>query len=112
MPANRAALYTIKPSVGLVSQAGLVPGSDFCDAVGPLAKTAIDIAHILDAMVDSPQLQHRLSGSYVAHADRSWKGVKIGMVDPALWPLSRNIGGDDKSFDAKRVCPFLVQSLR
>lgn len=52
MPANRAALYTMKPSIGLVSQSGIVPVSDFCDAAGPMAMSVADLANTLDAIVD------------------------------------------------------------
>ncbi|KAK4172578.1 amidase signature domain-containing protein [Triangularia setosa] len=47
-PAGRAVLYTTKPTVGLVSQKGVVPISGHFDLVGPMTKTMHDIAVLLN----------------------------------------------------------------
>ncbi|KAJ9094744.1 hypothetical protein QFC21_005902 [Naganishia friedmannii] len=50
-PANRAALYGIKMSVGLSSRSGVIPISSTQDTTGPMAKSAYDAALILENMV-------------------------------------------------------------
>ncbi|KAG6366464.1 hypothetical protein INS49_000641 [Diaporthe citri] len=47
---GRAALYTIKPSIGLVPQAGIVPMSSHFDSAGPMTKSVYDLAILLDAI--------------------------------------------------------------
>ncbi|KAL8280372.1 hypothetical protein RQP46_007289 [Phenoliferia psychrophenolica] len=49
-PSNRAALYGIKPTVGLASRAGIVPISSTQDTPGPMAKSAWDAALILSVI--------------------------------------------------------------
>ncbi|KAK4705108.1 amidase, partial [Phenoliferia sp. Uapishka_3] len=49
-PSNRAALYGIKPTVGLASRAGIVPISSTQDTPGPMAKSAFDAALILSVI--------------------------------------------------------------
>jgi amidase len=49
-PSSRAALYAIKASVGLISRSGIVPLSLTLDSVGPMAKSAYDVALLLGAM--------------------------------------------------------------
>ncbi|ORX39547.1 amidase signature domain-containing protein [Kockovaella imperatae] len=50
-PANRAALYTIRMSVGLSSRTGVIPISSTQDTTGPMAKSTYDCALILENMV-------------------------------------------------------------
>ncbi|OAP53885.1 hypothetical protein AYL99_11907 [Fonsecaea erecta] len=52
VPAGRAALYTIKPTIGLVPQARIVPISSTFDSAGPMAKTPYDMAVLLDVIID------------------------------------------------------------
>jgi amidase len=49
-PSSRAALFGIKASVGLVSREGIVPTSKTADSLGPMAKSAYDVALLLGAM--------------------------------------------------------------
>ncbi|ORY32178.1 amidase signature domain-containing protein [Naematelia encephala] len=50
-PSNRAALYTIRMSVGLSSRTGVIPISSTQDTVGPMTKSTYDAALILENMV-------------------------------------------------------------
>ncbi len=50
-PANANGVVGIKPTVGLVSRAGVVPISHTQDTVGPHARTVADAAIVLDAIV-------------------------------------------------------------
>src|SRR6266581_4451356 len=49
-PANANGVVGIKPTVGLVSRAGVVPISHTQDTVGPHARTVADAATVLDAI--------------------------------------------------------------
>lgn len=50
LPAARAALFAIKPTVGLVSRSGVFPLSFTQDSVGPMAKSVYDMALMLSHM--------------------------------------------------------------
>src|SRR6266566_3397582 len=50
-PANANGVVGIKPTVGLVSRAGVVPISHTQDTVGPHARTVADAAAVLSAIV-------------------------------------------------------------
>ena len=50
-PANHSGVVGIKPTVGLVSRAGVVPISHTQDTVGPHARTVADAAAVLSAIV-------------------------------------------------------------
>jgi len=50
-PANHNGVVGIKPTVGLVSRAGVVPISHTQDTVGPHARTVADAAAVLSAIV-------------------------------------------------------------
>jgi amidase len=49
-PAGRAAGYTIRSTVGLVSRYGVIPASRHLDTVGPITKSAHDTALLLECM--------------------------------------------------------------
>lgn len=100
MPANRAALYTMKPSIGLVSQSGIVPISDFCDAAGPMATTVADLAYTLDAIAD-PKI--RPSGGYSSALSSTWDSLRIGCLDPKDWPMDERTVGKDDDFVTQQV---------
>jgi amidase len=50
-PANNNGIVGIKPTVGLVSRAGVVPISHTQDTVGPHARTVADAATVLNAII-------------------------------------------------------------
>ncbi|HET9595764.1 MAG TPA: amidase [Anaeromyxobacteraceae bacterium] len=50
-PANVSGVVGVKPTVGLVSRAGVVPISHVQDTVGPHARTVADAARLLDVIV-------------------------------------------------------------
>lgn len=47
IPASRNACFAIKPTMGIVSQDGLIPCALSMDTIGPLAKSAYDAALLL-----------------------------------------------------------------
>jgi amidase len=86
-PGVRAALYTIKPTVGEVSQDGIVPVSPNFDSAGPMAKTPYDIAVVLDAILESTS-PSRNGKSFTAALQGSFQDLRVGTLDPQKWRLS------------------------
>lgn len=90
MPADRAGLFTIKPTIGIVSQNGIVPISKLCDSAGPMAKSAGDVALLMELLVDREKTQVP-DGAYLSAADGEWGNVKIGIVDTESWLSERGL---------------------
>ncbi|KAF2655860.1 amidase family protein [Lophiostoma macrostomum CBS 122681] len=84
LPADRAALYTLKPTLGLVSQAGMIPVSPLCDSAGPMTKTPLDLAHLLDIIVD-PAKTNKPKAGYASMITGRWDSLKIGVLEPEIW---------------------------
>lgn len=80
VPAERAALYTIKPTIGLVPQAGIVPISSHFDAVGPMTKSVYDLAILLDAISEKDS-----ASSFTSSLTGSWSDISVGALDPSKW---------------------------
>lgn len=100
-PACNNALVTVKPTVGLVSRAGILPIAASQDTAGPLARTVRDAAILLGALagVDRRDPATRaarghIPADYTAFLDADGlKGARIGVpsdpADPAndiYWP--------------------------
>ena len=51
LPAAHNDLYGLRPTSGLSSRAGVIPFSTTMDAVGPMARSVVDLAIMLDATV-------------------------------------------------------------
>jgi amidase len=79
-PAAEAAVVGMKPSVGLVSQKGIIPIAHSQDTAGPLCRTVTDAALLLNVL-RSPFGEargHRLPRDYTAFLDaRALKGVRL-----------------------------------
>ncbi|KAJ2898783.1 hypothetical protein MKZ38_003653 [Zalerion maritima] len=89
LPANRADLYTMKPTVGSVSVEGIVPISKFCDSAGPMAKCVSDMAAALDIMLsETSGAKGRPAGGYRTRATGKWEGLRIGSLNPDDWDFS------------------------
>ncbi|TPX13844.1 uncharacterized protein E0L32_005788 [Thyridium curvatum] len=79
-PASRCCLYSIKPTVGLISQRGIVPVSHTCDSAGPIAKSPFDLALLLDIILDTPP-----STSLTKSLTSSWSDISVGFLDYRQW---------------------------
>jgi amidase len=84
MPSQRAALYTIKPTLKIVSQAGIIPISDEADMAGPMAKSVADLANLMDVLVEPSKTDIPQNG-YISAVTRSWDGIEVGVVDTEKW---------------------------
>ncbi|CAL8579858.1 hypothetical protein XPA_005588 [Xanthoria parietina] len=84
MPANRAALYTMKPTIGIVSQQDIVPVSQICDSAGPMTKSVLDLALLMDIIVDPSKTSVPPKGFASVKTD-TWAEIRVGVLDPAEW---------------------------
>jgi amidase len=83
-PSSLMALVGLKPTVGLVSRAGIIPISASQDTAGPMARTVADAAALLSAIVDKPE-------DYTKYlSPTALKGARIG-VPRKGWVGSRNV---------------------
>jgi amidase len=89
-PANQNGLVTVKPTVGLISRAGILPISHSQDTAGPLTRTVRDSAIMLNVLAqrdsqDQATLQMQRPPDYTTGLDKDGlKGARIGVpADPA-----------------------------
>jgi amidase len=95
-PSSICGIVGIKPTVGLLSRAGIIPISHTQDTAGPMARTVADAALLLGAMtgVDERDAVTRASqgkamADYTPFLDpRGLKGARIGVYLPRS--LARN----------------------
>ena len=90
MPSDRAALYTIKPTLKIVPQYGIIPVTYEADSAGPMTKSVLDLANLLDVIVD-PSKTTIPDGGYRSAVTGSWGDIKIGVVDPEKWLFPHKI---------------------
>ncbi len=91
-PANNCGLVGIKPTLGLVSRAGIIPIAHSQDTAGPMCRTVRDAAIVLSAIagVDPRDAETRHAGGRL-HADYTrfldaagLKGARIGVYRKAF----------------------------
>jgi len=86
-PANACGVVGMKPTVGLVSRAGIIPIAHSQDTAGPLCRTVADAAALLTALagVDprdpaTAQADGHIAADYTAFLDpNGLKGARIGV---------------------------------
>jgi amidase len=98
-PSGRAALYTIKPTIGLVSQDGIIPISSNFDAAGPMTKSSYDLAALLDVLAKKPA-----SESFTTHLSCSWSDISVAVLDPDAWKNSEEDVKPVDDAEAQMVC--------
>jgi len=88
MPSAYDALAGLRPTVGLVSRTGMVPLNSVRDTAGPIARTVVDMAILLDVIsgpdpedsVTARATGHRLQ-TYTAGLRRdALKGARLGVL--------------------------------
>ncbi len=82
-PAAMCGITGLKPTYGLVSRYGMVAFASSLDQGGPMARSALDAAHLLTAMAgfdprDSTSVQ-RPPRDYAANLPGDIKGLRIGL---------------------------------
>ncbi|HET6223349.1 MAG TPA: amidase family protein, partial [Dongiaceae bacterium] len=93
-PATQNGLVTVKPTVGLVSRAGILPISHSQDTAGPLTRTVRDAAILLnvlaarDPLDPATRLQRRPKDYTASLAKDGLRGARIGVPSDADDPLN------------------------
>ena len=93
-PASQNGLVTVKPTVGLVSCAGILPISHSQDTAGPMTRTVRDAAVLLNVLaakdpLDRATLRQRRPADYTEGlAQDAMKGARIGVPSDPDDPLN------------------------
>src|SRR5215475_1559805 len=93
-PASQNGLVTVKPTVGLISRAGIVPISHSQDTAGPMTRTVRDAALLLNVLaakdpLDPATQRQRRPADYTADlAHDAVKGARIGVPSDPADPLN------------------------
>ena len=93
-PATQNGLVTVKPTVGLISRAGVIPISHSQDTAGPLTRTVRDSAILLNVLaardpVDAATRAMKRPRDYTDHLDKDGlKGARIGLPSDPSDPLN------------------------
>jgi amidase len=89
-PANQNGVVTVKPTVGLISRAGIIPITHTQDTAGPLTRTVRDAAILLNVLAATDHADNATSGlqrpsDYTQSLDKDGlRGARIGVPsDPA-----------------------------
>jgi amidase len=89
-PANQNGLVTVKPTVGLISRAGIIPIAHSQDTAGPLTRTVRDAAILLNVLAaqdseDEATRDLKRPADYTAVLDKDGlRGARIGIPsDPS-----------------------------
>src|SRR6516164_206577 len=89
-PANQNGVVTVKPTVGLISRAGIIPIAHSQDTAGPLTRTVRDAAILLNVLAGADPLDPATAAlqrpaDYTSALDKDGlKGARIGVPsDPA-----------------------------
>jgi amidase len=82
-PSSRHSLYTIKPTLGSVPNAGIMPVSFHLDTAGPMCSTAKDTADLLTVLMDGnrPDIPDGGYAAAIKGAD-GWRELRVGTLDP------------------------------
>ena len=87
-PASANSLVGIRPTIGLVSRAGIIPVSSTQDTAGPIARTVEDAAKMLDAIAGydpNDPVTARGVGNTVRYAgfldSEGLRGARVGVLE-------------------------------
>ncbi|TAQ87151.1 hypothetical protein B7494_g4533 [Chlorociboria aeruginascens] len=83
-PAARAAVYSMRPTTGIVPVKGIVPLAHSMDTAGPVAKDVLDLANALTAIVDPTKTTVPVGG-YQSVLGGSWEDIRVGTLDVRSW---------------------------
>lgn len=87
-PASASSLFALKPTIGLVSNAGVLPSSLSHNALAPMTRSVADLAYLLNVMAgfDPDDFMTRMA---IGHVEKNYekyldpdalKGARIGIV--------------------------------
>lgn len=115
-PASRNGLVTVKPTVGLISRAGIVPITHSQDTAGPMTRTVRDAAMLLNVLAaedprDPATERQKRPADYTAElAQDALKGARIGVPSDPNDPLNDPYYGKLPA-DAARLMAEVIKML-
>jgi amidase len=86
-PAHQCQIVALKPTFGIVDSTGIIPISPTQDTAGPMAKTPLDCAAVMDVLVDDHQKANPAQ-SYVEQTLKHPGRVRIGILTLSNHPYS------------------------
>jgi aspartyl-tRNA(Asn)/glutamyl-tRNA(Gln) amidotransferase subunit A len=85
MPAAVNGIAGLKPTYGVVSRAGVLDLSWSCDHVGPMTRSVVDAAHMMNALAGydaaDPASSNEPPPDYAAATGGSLDGVRVGVPE-------------------------------
>ncbi|KAI1150287.1 amidase signature domain-containing protein [Nemania diffusa] len=90
-PGVRAALYSMKGTVGDVNMVGTQSGGAAFDSAGPLAKSVEDCADVMDILLPGRDFHKYLT--------KSWSGIKIAYLNYDDWQFPDSVCEKTPAFD-------------
>lgn len=91
---------------------GIMPVSDLLDVVGPMARSAVDIANALDAMVDKVSHPVYPEDGFVTKATGSWEGLRLGAVKTSDWRIDEKLAEPDEDWFQNQVSTYSISMLK
>lgn len=90
-PAARAALYALKPTPGSVKVDGVWTLSSRFDAVGAMSKSVADLTVVTELLLTDRVRTTLPTDGYTSNLTKTFKGLKIGFLDPKEWYLPERL---------------------
>lgn len=95
-PSTRAALYALKPTVGLQDTEGLYCMTEFFDSPGPMAKSASDVRILTEILLER---------KFDLPAESNiWEGIEVGFLDPTAWKMAEDFCTQFEGTAEQMVC--------
>jgi Asp-tRNA(Asn)/Glu-tRNA(Gln) amidotransferase A subunit family amidase len=127
-PAAHMALAGLRPTVGAVSRTGMVPDNSIRDTAGPMARTVVDMATLLDVIVGfdgadkaTAQSAGHIPQTYTGGLKKeALQGARLGVLrqvfkpavtDPAITAHFERTIAELKAAGAEIVDPFVVPEI-
>ncbi|KAI1267849.1 amidase signature enzyme [Xylariaceae sp. FL1019] len=83
-PSVRAALYALKPTIGMQDTSGMYRMTEFYDVPGPMAKCASDLLDLAQVLLGRTLFDPGMESD-------PWAGLSLGFADPAKWCMADEI---------------------
>ena len=84
-PATRAALYTIKPTVGSVDMDGVWAVSNKLDVIGAMTKSVDDLANVMGIILTADARQNLPREGFSSFLTKRFDDLRIGFLSPTEW---------------------------
>ncbi|MBM3546314.1 MAG: amidase [Alphaproteobacteria bacterium] len=116
-PATQSGVVTVKPTVGLISRAGILPISHSQDTAGPMTRTVRDSALLLNVLatvdpLDKATARQKRPKDYLDHLDKDGlKGARIGVPSDPSDP-GNDVYYSPLSPRAKEVMSRTIEALQ